>query len=66
MAHDNVFCVEDDLHSLVAYGGIDALVWLCQSATDPQLCHLATTILALLAEKGKSHVSFRTSFPRPF
>ncbi|KAL1930085.1 hypothetical protein VTP01DRAFT_1239 [Rhizomucor pusillus] len=40
-----------DLHSLVAYGGVDALVWLCRSSSSTQLHHLVTTILAILAEK---------------
>ncbi|ORY90347.1 armadillo-type protein [Syncephalastrum racemosum] len=42
---------DKDIHNLVAYGGIDALIWLCRSSDNPQLHHLSTTILALLSEK---------------
>ncbi|KAI8369834.1 armadillo-type protein [Choanephora cucurbitarum] len=40
-----------DLHNMVAYGGVDALIWLCRSSKSIQLHHLTTTILAMLAEK---------------
>ncbi|KAI9478785.1 MAG: armadillo-type protein [Benjaminiella poitrasii] len=36
---------------MVAYGGIDALIWLCRSSKNKDLHHLTTTILAMLAEK---------------
>ncbi|KAI8882055.1 hypothetical protein K501DRAFT_334324 [Backusella circina FSU 941] len=42
---------EKDLHNMVAYGGVDALIWLCRSSKNIQLHHLATTILAMLTEK---------------
>ncbi|KAI8641760.1 hypothetical protein BD408DRAFT_417615 [Parasitella parasitica] len=42
---------EKDLHNMVAYGGVDALIWLCRSSKSIQLHHLTTTILAMLAEK---------------
>lgn len=42
---------EKDLHNMVAYGGVDALIWLCRSSKSIKLHHLTTTILALLAEK---------------
>ncbi|KAI8386957.1 armadillo-type protein [Blakeslea trispora] len=40
-----------DLHNMVAYGGVDALIWLCRSSKSIRLHHLTTTILAMLAEK---------------
>ncbi|KAI8048357.1 uncharacterized protein B0P05DRAFT_455204, partial [Gilbertella persicaria] len=36
---------------MVAYGGVDALIWLCRSSKSIRLHHLTTTILAMLAEK---------------
>ncbi|OAD75000.1 hypothetical protein PHYBLDRAFT_78888 [Phycomyces blakesleeanus NRRL 1555(-)] len=42
---------ENDLHNIVAHGGIDALIWLCKSTSSRELHHLTTTILAILAEK---------------
>ncbi|KAI9488175.1 armadillo-type protein [Zychaea mexicana] len=42
---------EHDLQNVVMYGGIDALIWLCWSSTSVQIHHLATTTLAILAEK---------------
>ncbi|KAL7316618.1 hypothetical protein PS15m_005696 [Mucor circinelloides] len=36
---------------MVAYGGVDALIWLCRSSKSIKLHHLTTTILAMLAEK---------------
>ncbi|KAI9311682.1 armadillo-type protein [Dichotomocladium elegans] len=42
---------EKDLHNVVAYGGIDALIWLCRTSSSVHIHHLTTTILALLAEK---------------
>ncbi|KAG2190144.1 hypothetical protein INT46_005189 [Mucor plumbeus] len=42
---------EKDLHNMVAYGGVDALIWLCRSSKSIKLHHLTTTILAMLAEK---------------
>lgn len=53
-----VVIIAGDLHSLVAYGGVDALVWLCRSSSSTQLHHLVTTILAILAEKGMLTFSF--------
>lgn len=47
-----LYWLDKDIHNLVAYGGIDALIWLCRSSDNPQLHHLSTTILALLSEKG--------------
>jgi len=44
--------VEKHLHNMVAYGGVDALIWLCRSSKSIKLHHLTTTILAMLAEKG--------------
>lgn len=38
---------------MVAYGGVDALIWLCRSSKSMKLHHLTTTILAMLAEKGE-------------
>jgi hypothetical protein len=38
---------------MVAYGGVDALIWLCRSSKSIKLHHLTTTILAMLAEKGE-------------
>jgi hypothetical protein len=38
---------------MVAYGGVDALIWLCRSSKSIKVHHLTTTILAMLAEKGK-------------
>lgn len=46
--------LEKDLHNMVAYGGVDALIWLCRSSKSIKLHHLTTTILAMLAEKGKN------------
>ncbi|KAI8975163.1 hypothetical protein BDF20DRAFT_914129 [Mycotypha africana] len=42
---------EKELHNMVAYGGVDALIWLCRASTSTHLHHLVTTVLALLAEK---------------
>ncbi|KAI7870796.1 hypothetical protein BDF14DRAFT_1769854 [Spinellus fusiger] len=42
---------ENDLHNIIAYGGIDALIWLCKSSNSKDLHHVTTTILAILAEK---------------
>ncbi|KAI7883891.1 FYVE-domain-containing protein [Lichtheimia hyalospora FSU 10163] len=42
---------EKDIHNIIAYGGIDALIWLCRTSSSIQLHHLTTTILAILAEK---------------
>ncbi|SAM07474.1 hypothetical protein [Absidia glauca] len=42
---------EKDLHNMVAYGGIDALIWLCRTSTNTEIHHLLTTNLAMLAEK---------------
>lgn len=55
--------VEKDLHNMVAYGGVDALIWLCRSSKSIKLHHLTTTILALLAEKGKSGEGVFTHVP---
>lgn len=38
---------------MVAYGGIDALIWLCRTSTNTEIHHLLTTNLAMLAEKGE-------------
>jgi hypothetical protein len=48
-----IIILEKDLHNMVAYGGVDALIWLCRSSRNIQLHHLSTTILAMLTEKGK-------------
>ncbi|GAA5798508.1 hypothetical protein HPULCUR_003912 [Helicostylum pulchrum] len=42
---------EKDLHNMVAYGGVDSLIWLCRTSKSIKLHHLTTTILAMLAEK---------------
>ncbi|KAI8090425.1 hypothetical protein BDF21DRAFT_411242 [Thamnidium elegans] len=42
---------EKDLHNMVAYGGVDSLIWLCRTSKSVKLHHLTTTILAMLAEK---------------
>lgn len=44
--------LEKDLYNMVAYGGIDALIWLLRSSKNTKLHHLSTTILAMLSEKG--------------
>lgn len=49
--------LEKDLHNMVAYGGVDALIWLCRSSKSIKLHHLTTTILAMLAEKGNEALS---------
>ncbi|CDH55933.1 hypothetical protein RO3G_14544 [Lichtheimia corymbifera JMRC:FSU:9682] len=42
---------EKDIHNIIAYGAIDALIWLCRTSSSIHLHHLTTTILAILAEK---------------
>lgn len=38
---------------MVAYGGVDALIWLLRSSKNTKIHHLSTTILAMLVDKGK-------------
>ena len=46
------FYLDKDLHNMVAYGGIDALVWVCRTSKNLTLHNPTTTVLAILAEKG--------------
>ncbi|KAI8976827.1 hypothetical protein BDB01DRAFT_309221 [Pilobolus umbonatus] len=42
---------------MIAYGGVDALIWLCKSSKNISLHHIATTILSILTEKGEDRSS---------